>query len=81
MSLAALAYAWVEQRLASPAHVTPLPRRQVTSLTQRCVLATVLLVLFMVSGAPLLAIVLRALLALANTNSMALLLNEETLSA
>ena len=80
-TLAALAYAWVEQRLASPAHVTPLPRRQVTSLTQRCVLAAVLLVLFMVSGAPLLAIFLRALLALANTNSMALLLNEETLSA
>ena len=79
--LAALAYAWIEQRLASPARVAPLPRKRVVTLTQRAVLATALLVLFMVCGAPLLAIVLRALLALANGNSIALLLEEETLSA
>ncbi|MDO5652990.1 MAG: iron ABC transporter permease [Brachymonas sp.] len=78
--LAALAYAWIEQNLASPARTVPLPRKPVQTWVQRSTLTLALLVLLAVCGAPLLAIVWRALQAL-DAGSMAVLQNEETISA
>lgn len=56
----ALAYAWMEKRLAAPGRVTPLPRQRPRGAGQWAAVAGALAVLMLVCGAPLLAIVARA---------------------
>lgn len=77
----ALAYAALEQRLRAPARVTPVPRRRPASPAQWLGVGGALGVLLLVCAAPLLAILARALVALADRGGWALLADSETLLA
>lgn len=60
----ALAYAWIERRLAAPARAWPVPRRRPRGAWQWLALGVCLSVWLLVCAAPLLAIAWRALAAL-----------------
>jgi thiamine transport system permease protein len=60
----ALAYAWLEKRLAAPGRVSPVLRQRPRGLGQWAAVGAALAVLFVVCAAPLLAIVWRAAQAL-----------------
>uniref|UniRef100_UPI00356AB1F5 ABC transporter permease n=1 Tax=Hydrogenophaga sp. TaxID=1904254 RepID=UPI00356AB1F5 len=77
----ALAYAWIEKRLAAPGRVVPLPRQRPSSLGQRAALALALCILLLVCAAPLLAILGRAFSALVWGQGAAVLLEADTLAA
>jgi thiamine transport system permease protein len=77
----ALAYAWLEKRLAAPARVTPVLRQRPAGAWQWGAVVGALLVLLMVCAAPLLAIVLRAVVALGSGQGAAVLRDPETLAA
>jgi thiamine transport system permease protein len=75
----ALAYAWLEKRLAAPARVSPMARQRPQGWLQWGAVAAALLVLLVVCAAPLFAIVLRAAAALVGGADV--LLEAETLAA
>jgi thiamine transport system permease protein len=75
----ALAYAWLEKRLAAPARVSPVARQRPQDWLQWGAVAAALLVLLVVCAAPLFAIVLRAAVALVGGADV--LLEAETLAA
>ena len=77
----ALAYAWLEKRLAAPARVTPVLRQRPAGAWQWGAVVGALMVLLMVCAAPLLAIVLRAVAALWSGQGAAVLRDPETLAA
>lgn len=72
----ALLYALVEKRLAAPSRADAIALRRPATARQRTAVAAALLVLFVVCAAPLLAIVMRAVLA--GPAAWAVLLEEET---
>lgn len=77
----ALAYAWLEKRLAAPGRVSPIARQRAEGWAQRTAVAAALAVLFAVCAAPLLAIVWRAAQALLGGQGAAVLQDAETLAA
>ena len=77
----ALAYAWLEKRLAAPGRVTPIPRQRPSGVVQWAAVAAALGVLFVVCAAPLLAIVWRAAQALVVGQGADVLMEIETLNA
>jgi thiamine transport system permease protein len=74
----ALAYAWMEKRLAAPGRTTPVARRRPQGLGQWAAVAGALAVLGLVCAAPLLAIVGQAARALLWGQGGAVLLEPET---
>ncbi len=77
----ALAYAWIEKRLAAPGRVTPVLRQSPKGVWQWGAVATTMMVLALVCAAPLLAIVWRAIEALWVGQGAAVLRDRETLDA
>jgi thiamine transport system permease protein len=77
----ALAYAWLEKRLAAPARVTPVMRQKPAGGWQWLAVIGALLVLLMVCAAPLVAIVLSAVVALWSGQGAAVLRDPQTLAA
>jgi len=77
----ALAYAWLEKRLAAPGRVAPVMRLRPAHLAQWAAVWAALAVLFVVCAAPLLAIVWRAAQALLGGQGVAVLQDAETLDA
>ncbi|WP_374408422.1 ABC transporter permease [Hydrogenophaga sp.] len=77
----ALAYAWLERRLAAPARVTPVPRQRPVRGRQRLAVGAALAVLLVVCVAPLAAIVWRAAVALIAGSGGAVLQDDDTLQA
>ena len=77
----ALAYAWLEKRLAAPARVTPVLRQRPAGAWQWGAVAASMGVLALVCAAPLLAILLRAAEALWSGQGAAVLRDSETLNA
>ena len=77
----ALAYAWIEKRLAAPGRVSPVARQRPRSGAQWAAVAGALAVLFVVCAAPLLAIVWRAAQALLDGQGAAVLLEADTRAA
>jgi len=77
----ALAYAWLEKRLAAPGRTSPVARQRPRGLGQWAAVAGALGVLFVVCAAPLLAIVWRAVQALLGGQGTAVLQDAETLAA
>lgn len=77
----ALAYAWLEKRLAAPGRVTPIPRRRPQGAHQWLAVAGAVTVLVLVCAAPLLAIVLQALSAVLRGQGADVLMQAETLAA
>lgn len=77
----ALAYAWLEKRLAAPGRVTPVVRQPPQGLPQWAAVGAAMAVLFVVCAAPLLAIVWRAAQALFGGQGAIVLRDAETLSA
>jgi thiamine transport system permease protein len=75
----ALAYAWLEKRLAAPARVSPIARQRPQGWLPWGAVAAALLVLLVVCAAPLFSIVLRAAVALVGGADV--LLEAETLAA
>jgi thiamine transport system permease protein len=75
----ALVYAWLEKRLAAPARVVPLARVRPRGMAQWSAVVAALLVLLVVCAAPLLAIALRAGVALGG--GAGVLLEADTLAA
>ncbi|MXR36755.1 ABC transporter permease [Craterilacuibacter sinensis] len=73
---AALFYAALEARMAVPAKTEPLALLKVNTLRRRVLLASALLVLLSITGAPLLALLARA--ATVEAQTWRLLLNEDT---
>lgn len=77
----ALAYAWMEKRLAAPGRTTPVVRQRPRGLGQWAAVAGALAVLGLVCAAPLLAIVGQAARALLWGQGGAVLLEPETAQA
>ena len=77
----ALAYAWLEKRLAAPGRVSPVARQRPCSGAQWSAVGAALLVLFVVCAAPLLAIVWRAAQALLTGQGAAVLFEADTRAA
>lgn len=77
----ALAYAWLEKRLAAPGRVSPVARQRPRSGAQWSAVGAALLVLFVVCAAPLLAIVWRAAQALLGGQGAAVLFEADTRAA
>ena len=77
----ALAYAWLEKRLAAPGCVVPVARQCPRGATQWLAVAAALFVLFMVCAAPLLAIAGRAAHALLWGQGADVLHSADTLDA
>lgn len=77
----ALAYAWMEKRLAAPGRTTPVARQRPRGLGQWAAVAGALAVLGLVCAAPLLAIVGQAARALLWGQGGAVLLEPETSQA
>jgi len=77
----ALAYAWLEKRLAAPGRVTPLPRQRPGSAAQWLAVAGALALLWVLCAAPLLAIAARAAQALLWGQGAQVLRAPETLAA
>ncbi|WP_435382087.1 ABC transporter permease [Crenobacter oryzisoli] len=76
---AALGYAWVEKRLAAPGRVEPIAPRRPATLAEWAWLAVALAMLIAFSGAPLLAVLGRALTA--GPEAWAVLIEPDTLAA
>ncbi|MCW3481948.1 iron ABC transporter permease [Neisseriaceae bacterium JH1-16] len=76
---AALGYAWVEKRLAAPGKLEPIAPRKPATLAERAWLAVALLTLLTFSGAPLIAVLGRALMA--GPDAWAVLAEPDTLAA
>jgi len=76
---AALGYAWVEKRLAAPGKLEPIAPRKPATLAERAWLAVALALLLAFSGAPLLAVLGRALAA--GPEAWAVLAEPDTLAA
>jgi len=76
---AALGYAWVEKRLAAPGKLEPIAPRKPATLAERAWLAVALVTLLAFSGAPLLAVLGRALAA--GPEAWAVLAEPDTLAA
>ena len=74
----AVAYAWMEKRLAAPGRITPVARRRPQGLGQWAAVAGALAVLGLVCAAPLLAIVGQSARALLWGQGGAVLLEPET---
>jgi thiamine transport system permease protein len=79
--LVALAYAWLEKRLAAPGRVVPVARQRPRRVGQWMAVAGALALLFAVCAAPLLAIAGRALSALLWGQGAEVLRSTETLDA
>ena len=77
----ALAYAWLEKRLAAPGRVVPVARQRPRGPCQWAAVVAALGVLFVVCAAPLLAIVWRAALAFWVGQGAEVLLRPETQDA
>ncbi|MBX3611005.1 MAG: iron ABC transporter permease [Hydrogenophaga sp.] len=77
----ALAYAAIEQRLATPQRHDPLPRRAPARRTERAAVLAALATLAVIAGAPLLAIALRALPALGDGTAWRVLAEPATHAA
>lgn len=77
----ALAYAAIERRLAAPVRGAPVARQRPQGWLQWALLTAAVLVLFLVCGAPLLAIVWRALQALLTGQGAEVLQDPDTLDA
>ena len=77
----ALAYAWLERRLAAPGRVSPVLRQRPRSGAQWAAVGAALVVLFVVCAAPLLAIVWRAAQALLTGQGAAVLFDGDTRAA
>ena len=77
----ALAYAWLERRLAAPSRATPVGRQRPRGAAQWLAVGAALMVLGLVCVAPLAAIVWRAGAALLTDAGRAVLLDGETLAA
>lgn len=77
----ALAYAWLEKRLAAPGRVAPVMRLRPSCMAHWAAVWAALAVLFVVCAAPLLAIVWRAAQALLGGQGAAVLQDAETLDA
>ncbi|OOG84579.1 ABC transporter permease, partial [Hydrogenophaga sp. A37] len=77
----ALAYAWLEKRLAAPGRVSPMARQRPCSAGQWAAVAAALGVLFVVCAAPLLAIVWRAAQAVLVGQGADVLMEGDTLDA
>jgi thiamine transport system permease protein len=77
----ALAYAWLEKRLAAPGRVAPVARQRPRSAAQWLAVVAALFVLFVVCAAPLLAIAGRAAHALLWGQGAAVLASPDTLDA
>ena len=77
----ALAYAWLEKRLAAPGRVSPVARQRPRSWAQWVSVGAALAVLFVVCAAPLLAIVWRAAQALLGGQGAAVLFEADTRAA
>ena len=75
----ALAYAWIEKRLATPARADTIALRQATGAFQWTLIAMALTVLLVFCAAPLLAVLLRVVLA--GSEAWAVLIDEETVHA
>lgn len=77
----ALAYAFIEQRLAAPARAAPIPRRPAASRADRLAVAGLHAALFTLAGAPLLALLVRTAPALPDGAAWAVLREPATLQA
>ena len=77
----ALAYAWLEKRLAAPGRVTPMARSRPRGAAQWLAVVAAVGVLGLVCAAPLLAILLQAARALLLGQGAAVLFQPETLAA
>ena len=77
----ALAYAWMERRLAAPGRVTPLARQRPQGAAQWLALALALAVLGSVCAAPLLAVLLQAVRALWSGQGALVLTESDTWAA
>ncbi len=77
--MVALLYAWLEQRMSTPARVDPIALKRPVGAQQWCAVGAALLVLVFFCAAPLLAILVQALGA--GTAAWAALLDQETLQA
>jgi thiamine transport system permease protein len=77
----ALAYAFIEQRLAAPARAVPIARRAVASRGDRLAVAALHATLFALAGAPLLALLLRTAPALLDGAAWDVLLEPATRQA
>jgi thiamine transport system permease protein len=77
----ALAYAWLEKRLAAPGRVTPVARQRPVGLAQWLAVWAAVGVLLLVCAAPLLAILLQAAKALVAGSGVEVLMAPDTLAA
>lgn len=79
--LVALAYAFIERRLAAPGRVSPVPRQRPSGAAQWLALWGAMGLLFVICAAPLLAVVWLALQALLVGQGAAVLAEADTLAA
>ena len=77
----ALAYAWLEKRLAAPGRVTPMARQRPVGLPQWLAVWAAVGALLLVCAAPLLAILLQAAKSLLTGSGVEVLLEADTLGA
>ena len=79
--MVALAYAWLEKRLAAPGRVTPMARTRPSGPVQWAAVWAAVLALLLVCAAPLLAILLQAADAVLHRGGAAVLWEHETRAA